>query len=566
MIIHNPILTGSFTVNGTDVASITSSAASITALNSYTASQNILNGTYTLTSSFAAQTASFTAFTSSVNSFTASQLVLNGTYATTGSNTFAGIQTVNSNLIVTGSITAQTLVVQTITSSVDFVTGSTRFGSLSANTHVFTGSILISSGSNVGVGTSSPGAILHTLKSGTAIAGIGDEVFIGQRSNSTNNAAVTIVSNNESVIRFTNTASVELGAVTYDTVNNFMLFKTNSTERMRISGSNVGIGTISPVQPLQLGDVSVISQDTNSMYIGANFGNSTGGNYIKSQFANQIHFDSAVGAINFKVAGSGTAGNAITYTNALTIASTGAATFSGNVTAGGFGAFTAAANGSPVLTLGTAGAINAVINTADEMFFNIDSDNSQTGASFIFGTNRTGTSGGSELVRFQDNGSVGITAADTPQLLLTHSNTSRTFLMAVDGSNAFFRANSTNNILFQIAGGTTALTITTGGSVQYSVPYSSGYHMDTTPSQIAVANGGTINFSLFSGMIVINNHTSGGVTIWLVGAGSTTAVASNGTQVGTMAYNAGIAGYTWTNNSGGTNIFGAAIIRTRTTA
>jgi hypothetical protein len=141
MIIHNPILTGSFTVNGTDVSSITSSAASLTAINSYTASQNILNGTYTLTSSFAAQTASFTAFTASVNSFTASQLVLNGTYATTGSNTFAGIQTVNSNLVVTGSITAQTLVVQTVTSSVVYSSGSNVFGNDIANTQVFTGSM-----------------------------------------------------------------------------------------------------------------------------------------------------------------------------------------------------------------------------------------------------------------------------------------------------------------------------------------------------------------------------------------------------------------------------------------
>jgi hypothetical protein len=147
MIIHNPILTGSFTVNGTDVSSITSSAASITALNSYTASQNILNGTYTLTSSFAAQTASFTAFTSSVNSFTASQLVLNGTYATTGSNTFAGIQTVNSNLVVTGSITAQTLVVQTVTSSVVYSSGSNVFGNSQANTQTFTGSLLVTGSS-----------------------------------------------------------------------------------------------------------------------------------------------------------------------------------------------------------------------------------------------------------------------------------------------------------------------------------------------------------------------------------------------------------------------------------
>ena len=57
------------------------------------------------------------------------------------------------------------------------------------------------------------------------------------------------------------------------------------------------------------------------------------------------------------------------------------------------------------------------------------------------------------------SGNVNVTVANTPEVLLTHSNASKTFLMAVDGSNAFFRANSTNNILFQYAGGTTALTI-----------------------------------------------------------------------------------------------------------
>jgi hypothetical protein len=137
MIIHNPILTGSFTVNGTDVASITSSAASLTSLNAYTASQNNRNGTY----------------------------------ATTGSNTFAGIQTVNSNLVVTGSITAQTLVVQTITSSVDFVTGSTRFGSVIGNTHVFTGSIFTSGSVNIGTPSSISGVALNILSTANA-AGI----------------------------------------------------------------------------------------------------------------------------------------------------------------------------------------------------------------------------------------------------------------------------------------------------------------------------------------------------------------------------------------------------------
>jgi hypothetical protein len=64
------------------------------------------------------------------------------------------------NLLVRNTLTAQTLVVQTITSSVDFVTGSTRFGSLLANTHVFSGSVtmnpgglFVSSSGNVGIGT-----------------------------------------------------------------------------------------------------------------------------------------------------------------------------------------------------------------------------------------------------------------------------------------------------------------------------------------------------------------------------------------------------------------------------
>jgi hypothetical protein len=45
------------------------------------------------------------------------------------------------NFTVRGTLTAQTIVTQVITSSTDFVTGSTRFGSLISNTHQFTGSV-----------------------------------------------------------------------------------------------------------------------------------------------------------------------------------------------------------------------------------------------------------------------------------------------------------------------------------------------------------------------------------------------------------------------------------------
>ena len=171
-----------FTLTSSFAAQTASFTAFTSSILSYTASQNILNGTYTLTSSFAAQTASFTAFTASIlaqtaslNSFSASVLsytsslnAKTSSFATTSSNTFEGIQTVNSNLIVTGSITAQTLVVQTITSSVDFVTGSTRFGSILGNTHQFTGSVSITGSMGIGVAAGTNGTKFISAGSATS--------------------------------------------------------------------------------------------------------------------------------------------------------------------------------------------------------------------------------------------------------------------------------------------------------------------------------------------------------------------------------------------------------------
>ena len=80
------------------------------------------------------------------NSQTSSMSVLSSSFASTASSA--------ENFTVRGTLTAQTIVVQTITSSIDYVTGSTRFGSASTSTHQFTGSVLITgslsvNGSNV---------------------------------------------------------------------------------------------------------------------------------------------------------------------------------------------------------------------------------------------------------------------------------------------------------------------------------------------------------------------------------------------------------------------------------
>jgi hypothetical protein len=59
-------------------------------------------------------------------------------------SSFTGSLSILGSLTATSTITAQTLVVQTITSSISSITGSTNFGSIAGNTHTFTGSMSVS--------------------------------------------------------------------------------------------------------------------------------------------------------------------------------------------------------------------------------------------------------------------------------------------------------------------------------------------------------------------------------------------------------------------------------------
>jgi hypothetical protein len=136
MLIHSAVITGSVQLNNTDVSAITNVAGFAT--------------------------------TSSVNSL----VVRTGSYATTGSNQFNGNQSISGSITSNGTITAQTLVVQTVTSSIEFVTGSTRNGSLAANTHQFTGSVYMSG--SVGIGANPP-----ALNYRTHISTTGSNVFLG---------------------------------------------------------------------------------------------------------------------------------------------------------------------------------------------------------------------------------------------------------------------------------------------------------------------------------------------------------------------------------------------------
>ena len=105
------------------------------------------------------------------------------------------------------------------------------------------------------------------------------------------------------------------------------------------------------------------------------------------------------------------------------------------------------------------------------------------------------------------------------------------------------------------------------GSGNVSITQTPGkYTVDVSGGATSIANGGTVDFANASGMLVVNNHSSGAISLYLCGGGGTTLTGTTGTQVGTFAYVAGIGGYRWTNNFGSTATFGFFFVRTRTTA
>jgi hypothetical protein len=174
-------------------------------------------------------------------------LTFTASAATTGSNTFVGNQVVTGSLTVTGSITtpgiltAQTLVVQTITSSVDFVTGSTRFGSVIGNTHVFTGSLLISG--SVGIGTNTPDIFSRGFSGNTLGFSSNGETGVELNSSVGNGAYLDMGAGGTRIFTIrANTTNTNLSTTTGS-----MSFTVSGSDRIFISSSgNVGIGTTSP--------------------------------------------------------------------------------------------------------------------------------------------------------------------------------------------------------------------------------------------------------------------------------------------------------------------------------
>ena len=182
-------------------------------------------------------------------------ITVSGSIASASFATNAATASSADNLLVRSTLTAQTLVVQTITSSVDFVTGSTRFGSTGSNTHQFTGSVSIT------------GSLTGTTATFSGNMGIGGATL----------------------------SSWGSGWTALETTGGSL--STNASSNLRLLQNNYFDGT----------------------------------NYIYITTAAATRFESSAGAFTFRIAPSGTAGTAATFSTALTIANTGAASFSGSV-------------------------------------------------------------------------------------------------------------------------------------------------------------------------------------------------------------------------------------------
>lgn len=263
------------------------------------------------------------------------------------------------------------------------------------NSITFTQAMTLDANGNLGIGTSSPSFKLHVVGGSTAAqfspttstdpaiikfsnAGTGD-VFIGK-----DNSAGSAFG-----------GGTAYSANFYNGANTPMLFWTNAVKQMTLDASgNLGLG-VTPSswvgKAIEIGPAATgfLFNDSNNTNLGSNAYYNAGWKYQTSSVAASRYAQSS-GGHTWYTAPSGTAGAAVTFTQAMTLSS------SGTLAIGTGTDITPSSTWSGHLTIGGAGYAGGLSLDASGMWIGHNS----TGRSLIFAINET------EVARFNTSGSL----------------------------------------------------------------------------------------------------------------------------------------------------------------
>jgi hypothetical protein len=380
------------------------------------------------------------------------------------SSSFALTASSADNLLVRNTLTAQTLVVQTITSSVDFVTGSTRFGSILGNTHVFSGSVtmnpgglFVSSSGLVGIGTNSPAAKLDIRSSGldTDVLSIYGTTGGAKMFDFRDDSASGVTAAMFRMYNSSGTETIRLFPGTVSAHHSWML----------LSG-NLGIGTTSPSSKLHLfSSTSGVSHRIESTatngepsinFYGKNSSGTVRSFVIKYDNADIVRFGTS-DAISMQFETSDIA--------RLTIASSGVATFSGTIVqspssgAGGFYIDRGTSSTSPYISWfngsGTRLGYMGYSNTNVGLYLENSAAFTITGGNTLLGTATSNASMG-QTGALQVAGGIRATSGLLTSIEVGTIAQNTTTTVNIDYSGLYLITNGGNNsalIMFTRAGG-----------------------------------------------------------------------------------------------------------------